>query len=666
MSEQLESSTTVRDWINDRTGYRGVLHALLLLNFPVTRGARWRYVWGGSLALMLVVEVVTGTLLMTVYSPSEASAWGSVQYLETSVQWGWFVRGVHHYTSHMMLVAILVHMLLVVLTAGYRKPKEFTYWSGLVLGGIVLALAISGNPLPWDQDGYWAYQIETGIAGTMPIIGSSLRTLLVGAGELGNLSLTRLYTLHVAVLPVFAVLLLVIHVALMRREKLQIEQAGQLQIVSDKSSSAEGACEQTEPYWPYQTTRNLGMFAVLMVIVVVQVIYYPKMKEDLVAPASSDWQPDLPIAEISLEAPADRDMPYVARPQWYVRSLFELRHMVDKKNEVFVTAVLPMGVVVLLFLMPFYEKLLGRSLGYAVANLLFIAGLSGMLLLTYTGVSRDQRDDAYRQVRRREIDYAGRAAWLANRNGIPPEGPGTLLRNDAKAMGPLLFAANCAGCHQWNGHDGTGNVVTETVDGKQVEVVPTAPDLYRFASARWIREFLANPRDGKFFGHTDLLKGGDELKDGEMAMWAEENVAPDGPLEPNHLAAVAALVAREANRRDEDPIAEDVLQLGIDVFSGAELSDSNGEPLEFDGNCLQCHDLKAGDPNEEGDGYAPNLNGYGSRDWLLEFIRSPDEERFYGEKNIMPGFDETELSDRELGLLVDWMRGTWEQATPTN
>ena len=71
----------ILDWLDDRTGYRGLLHALLWLNFPVSRTSSWRYVWGGTLMLMFLVEVVTGTLLMTVYSPSEAAAWGSVQYL---------------------------------------------------------------------------------------------------------------------------------------------------------------------------------------------------------------------------------------------------------------------------------------------------------------------------------------------------------------------------------------------------------------------------------------------------------------------------------------------------------------------------------------------------------------------------------------------------------
>ncbi len=660
----------LRDWIDDRTGYRGVLHALLLLNFPVSRAARWRYVWGGALALMLVVELVTGTLLMTVYSPSEAAAWGSVQYLETQVGWGWFIRGVHHYTSHMMLVVILLHTLVVVLTAGYRKPKEFTFWSGLIVGGVVLALAISGNPLPWDQKGYWDYQIETGIAGTMPLVGSALRTLLVGGSEFGNLTLTRLYTLHVVVLPVFAVLLLAVHVALMRREKLRLQNAAESSIVKATGKPAPGDAQQDEmePYWPYQSTRNLLMFGVLMGLVVAQTVLYPKLKERHVAPASAEWEPDLRLDEITLEAPADRDIPYVARPEWYVRFLYELRDpqrgVVDKEQEVLVTGVLPMVIVMLMFLMPFFESVLGQRLGHGLAIVLLLSGLGGMLYLTFDGLRDDHTDAEYQRTRRQEINYAGRSVWLARQNGIPPEGPATLLHNDAKAMGPLLFAANCAKCHSWSGHDGTGQILMETVDGKKVPAKLTASDLFGFASKDWIAEFLANPTGDKFFGRLDRSEGGDEIKHGEMADWAADYVGPDGVLTAKHLQAVAALLAREANRPGDSPATNEQIQLGVDIFSGAELKDHHGEVLEFDGECLQCHTLKAGDPDDEGGGEdAPILDGYGSKQWLMDFIRDPGAERFHGEANIMPHFDRTQLSDHDLALLVDWIRGDWPRAT---
>jgi ubiquinol-cytochrome c reductase cytochrome b subunit len=651
----------LRDWIDERTGYRHLLHALVLLNFPVGRGARWRYVWGGSLALMFVVELITGTLLMTVYSPSEAAAWGSVQYLETASIWGGFIRGVHHYTSHMMLVVILLHGLSVIVTAGYRRPKEFTYWTGLLLAGLVLALAVSGNPLPWDQKGYWAYQIETGIAGTMPLIGSALKTMLVGGSEFGNLTLTRLYTLHVVVLPVLAMLLLIVHVALMRREKLRLMRTLAIQTTVDRLVAGETA-GGLEPYWPFQTTRNLFVFALLMTLVVVQVVAYPRLRERGLASDTGNWEFDLPVAEISLQAPADRDIPYTARPEWFVRFLFELRHRVDKRQEVLVTGALPLAVLGVLLVLPFFEKILGRTLGYGLAVVLSLAGIAGAVYLTYAGYERDRLDGEFQQARQRELNYAGRALWLARHNGIPPEGPVALLHNDAKAKGPLLFSAHCATCHTWNGHDGTGRVTMEVVQGRKQPFTPTAADLAGFGTRDWIAEFLARPNDDRFFGHTDRAKGGERLKNGEMAKWAAENLAPEGPVTTVQLKAVAALLAREADRRDAAPIDAKEIELGVAAFNG-DLTDEKNEPIEY-AQCLQCHSLKAGDPDglgSSGISPAPDLNGYGSKRWLRDFLRNPGDKRFYGKKNIMPAFDDSRLSERDLDLLVDWMRGEWQR-----
>lgn len=652
---------SLRDWIDERTGYRRVLHAIVLLNFPVGRGARWRYVWGGSLALMFFVEVITGTLLMTVYSPSEASAWGSVQYLESESAWGGLIRGVHHYTSHMMLVVILLHGLSVIVTAGYRRPREFTYWTGLILAGLVVALAVSGNPLPWDQKGYWAYQIETSIAGTMPLIGPSLKTMLVGGSEFGNLTLTRLYTLHVVVLPVLSMLLLIVHVALMRREKLRLIQTLANQTSVDRLVQGEPS-DGLEPYWPFQTGRNLLVFSLLMALVGAQVVLYPLFRGRGAATTETDWENDLPVAEIGLQAPADRGIPYSARPEWFVRFLFELRYMVDKRQEVLVTGALPLAVLLVLFVIPFFEKLLGRTLGYALAVALSVGGIVGAGYLTYTGYARDRLDTEFQNARRRELNYAGRALWLARHNGIPPEGPIALLQNDAKARGPLLFAAHCATCHSWNGHDGTGRVPMETVDGKKQPVTATAADLAGFGTRQWIADFLTRPTDSRFFGNADRVKGGERLKEGEMTKWAAENLAPTGHVSEAHVQGVAALLAREADRRDAEPADATQIELGVQVFNG-DLIDNKEEPIEF-AHCLQCHALKAGDPDSLGAGGispAPDLNGYASKGWLKDFLRNPGDKRFYGKKNIMPAFDESRLSQRELDLLVDWMRGEWQR-----
>ena len=97
-----------------------------------------------------------------------------------------------------------MHLLQVALYGAYKRPREVTWWFGLALLGVVQGLALTGYLLPWDQKGYWATKVATNIAGTLPVLGSAMQTLIVGGGEYGQATLTRFYVLHVGVLPAVA------------------------------------------------------------------------------------------------------------------------------------------------------------------------------------------------------------------------------------------------------------------------------------------------------------------------------------------------------------------------------------------------------------------------------------------------------------------------------
>ena len=588
-----------------------------------------------------------------------------MHYIETQVDLGWFVRGLHHYTAHMMIVAVVIHIFLVIISAGYRKPKEFIYWTSLLIGGVIIGLTVTGNPLPWDQKGYQSYKIETGIAGTMPVIGSTLRSLVVGGSEFGNLTLTRLYTIHVIVLPVIAILLFTIHLALVRRDRLRTAKIKEADNDPDIDFELEEddpvKDEITQPYWPYQTTRTLILTLVLIGIVIMQMMIYPALKNQHVGSELLGWEADLPASEIKLEAPADSSLPFVPRPEWFVRFLFELRHMVPKELEVLVTAVLPGVILAILILVPFYEKVLGEKWGQRLAIFVYASGLLIISGISWYGIKTERNAPDYALNRSQEIAYAARATWLASENGVPPEGPASVLQNDPKSMGPLIFARHCGICHTWNGHDGTGHNIMEMKDGKKVKATPRASDLAGFATTKWLAEFLTDPKAPKFFGHLGTTKGGDAILNGDMSDWADSYVGPEGVLTKEDIEAVAALVAREAKRRDFEPVSEAVIKRGVSVFSGKEFKDKTGKVIDFDGYCAQCHAMKAGDPDEEGGGAAPDFNGYGSEKWLSDFIRAPGAEKFYGEKNVMPAFEESKLSKHDLNLLVKWMRGEWQR-----
>src|SRR4029078_13295741 len=95
------------NWLDDRTGYRDILHEALYERVP--GGARWRYVWGSTLVFAFKVQLVTALLLWMAYSPSAQTAWESVYYIQHAMQYGWLLRGLHHFMAHTMVVLLAIH-----------------------------------------------------------------------------------------------------------------------------------------------------------------------------------------------------------------------------------------------------------------------------------------------------------------------------------------------------------------------------------------------------------------------------------------------------------------------------------------------------------------------------------------------------------------------------
>ena len=206
------------DWLDDRTGYRALVHEAL--DEPIPGGARWRYVFGSALSTTFLIQVVTGVLLMFSYSPSASTAWGSVFYISDQMTLGWFIRGIHHFGSQAMVVLLALHLIQVLWAGAYRRPREVNWWFGMALLFLTLGFSLTGYLLPWDQKGYWATKVATNITGGAPVLGPYLQKVVVGGPDYGNQTLTRFYGLHVGVLPALFVLCLAAHIALFRRHGL--------------------------------------------------------------------------------------------------------------------------------------------------------------------------------------------------------------------------------------------------------------------------------------------------------------------------------------------------------------------------------------------------------------------------------------------------------------
>lgn len=160
---------------------------------------------------LLVLESVTGALLMVYYAPSPAEAYGSIIRLETEVPFGALIRDLHRLGGELMIVTTILHMLRVFLAGAHSRKRNFTWVTGVMMLLCILMLAFSGYLLPWDQLAFWAVTIGTSIVETIPIIGDNLTLFLRGGPEFGPDGLLRFYLLHIIVLPTALLLFLGVH-----------------------------------------------------------------------------------------------------------------------------------------------------------------------------------------------------------------------------------------------------------------------------------------------------------------------------------------------------------------------------------------------------------------------------------------------------------------------
>lgn len=173
---------------------------------------------GGLSFTTFLVLIVSGLLLLFYYRPASPGAYESIQFLEASVWGGRYLRSLHRFASHTLLVLIALHTLRVILTGAYRHPRHGTWVVGALILFLAVASAYTGYLLPLDQLAYWAGQTGMELVRLMPF-GEALRSLLVPDHIGGPLSLLRFYAFHIAVLPVLMLSLIVMHFFRIRRKK---------------------------------------------------------------------------------------------------------------------------------------------------------------------------------------------------------------------------------------------------------------------------------------------------------------------------------------------------------------------------------------------------------------------------------------------------------------
>ena len=206
----------VYDWFEERLEIQAIADDITSKYVPPH--VNIFYCLGGITLTCFLVQVATGFAMTFYYRPTVTEAFSSVQYIMTETNFGWLIRSVHRWSASMMVLMMILHVFRVYLTGGFKKPRELTWVTGVVLAVLTASFGVTGYSLPRDQIGYWAVKIVTGVPEAIPVIGSPLVELWRGSASVGQSTLTRFYSLHTFVLPLLTAVFMLMHFPMIRKQ----------------------------------------------------------------------------------------------------------------------------------------------------------------------------------------------------------------------------------------------------------------------------------------------------------------------------------------------------------------------------------------------------------------------------------------------------------------
>jgi len=349
------------DWIDERLDLSEIRHFIAEKGVPVHTQKIWYYL-GGMTLFLFAVQIFTGILLLLYYRPSAAEAYESVQFIVTQVQFGWLIRNIHSWSANLLIGLAFAHFFSVFFLKSYRKPRELTWVSGILLLFLMLGFGFSGYLLPWNELSFFATKVGTGIAGAVPLIGHFSLRLLRGGDDVTGATLSRFYGLHVAVLPAVATALVALHLLLVQRQGMSVP-------LDIEKKLKPGERVPQMPFFPNYVLRDVLAWYVVVAVLAALAAFYP-------------W-------ELGTKADPFAVVPPGIRPEWYFLAMFHTLKLVPSHVLGFEgerLGVVAFGIAALfLVLVPFLDRRASRGESSRLFTVLGAIGLVYLVTFTIIG-----------------------------------------------------------------------------------------------------------------------------------------------------------------------------------------------------------------------------------------------------------------------------------------
>jgi ubiquinol-cytochrome c reductase cytochrome b subunit len=463
----------IQDWINERWPLHDVLH--LALDEEIIGGARFAYTLGSAVLIVFALQALSGIVQLFFYVPTTDHAYDSISYLRTKVPFGWLAHCLHYWGAQIMVILVLLHITRVFLWGAYKNPRELTWLAGVTLLLITMGFSFTGSPLHWDQRGFWIGEVSTSVAATVPFVGDFIKHLMRGGEEMGQLTLSRLFVVHTAVLPVTLIALFGIHIIAMRR-------FGSVGPWDEKKRLQKGL------FWPDQTFKDALVGTTIVVVLIALAVFLPPR----------------------YTGPADAlDVSYIPKPEWNFLFLYESLKYFHGPLEPVGTVGVPTVLILILVLLPFIDRSPERNplkRPVAVTGALILAGIivamsvKGYLSPGFaqppvspkasTSQERSVPRGAVKGISFTSISEASPALPAPSTRKSPSPSPATSPQNPTEKglpgqaaiiiggaeRGDALFQKNCSACHGPSGRSVLPN--PGSADGKVPSLNPIDPENY--------------------------------------------------------------------------------------------------------------------------------------------------------------------------------------------
>jgi quinol-cytochrome oxidoreductase complex cytochrome b subunit len=319
---------------------------------PKHRHSVW-YTVGGIALFFLVVQIITGILLMVYYRPSQP--WQSVQRIVNEVPYGNVIRSVHHWAANLMILTLFVHMFSTLLLKAYRVPREGTWWTGLGLLGLTMLFGFSGYLLPWDDLSFFATRVGISEVEKAPYVGTWIANLARGGSDVTVDTIGRFYPLHVVVLPLLVLAVVSVHLLFIQIQGMS---------APDSYHALPPEKQESTSFFGDYLFAEIPVWLLMGALVAFLATFFPR--------------------GLSPEADPTAPAPAGIKPEWYFLSQYQALKLFPGKLELVGQALLG-GIPLLAFVLPFVDRAIPADRRGRAVTWLGVLALVGLVAMTIWG-----------------------------------------------------------------------------------------------------------------------------------------------------------------------------------------------------------------------------------------------------------------------------------------